>query len=1325
MRFLLLISLLLFLCYKVANAQTNAGIPDPSTVLVVYNANSDTSIMVKNYYVQARNIPAINVVHLQLPRREISVGDWSDPHIVKLGYNDEYIQDSTWAVWDSTHCVDTAKFHAWQYFLEEVVHPIRLHLQQNNLISTIRYVVMCRGVPYKIQATGDWSEPGNVSLDGLLCMLNSDNYEDFIKAIFNDYTTQCYPSCDPNAPPCTSNKIIPNPYFDQDPTFEMNARFLSDYYNGSWEGYDYKLSYLVSRLDGLSYDIITDIIEKSVNADKTGEKVWIIDGGGPGSSDMSRAFYKLNLLGFPTEYNSEINNWIVTSEDSVMGYTSAGVHQGMPPRYIQDILNFNYANGAVFNTYESYNGYSIGTLRPQGQGLMTEFLLKGGTGGAGHSWEPIGDGVISDEVYFPYYAIGYNQIDAAWQGMPYLAWRNVVVGDPLTRIYNCENNIISSNTTIGSGDYDCSIIVPQNVTLTVSSGSILNFRRNASLKVYGRLELENNTTINFNGYSKLYVNGTAALIMTNNMVFNDESKLIINGQLTIEGSEGLELNNNSSLDVLGSLLITAGSIINLNDESSIQVSGTMISQGTEADNVEINFESSQKQIEFSNGDSLIVNYTIVNNGGLAVRFTSTEVELKALKVTNSVFSNPYRGLSIYLYGNTPLSTAEISNCDINFVGPLNYSPIAIDLQEIPEMIIDYNTISFSSVIGLRGINLFNNGLITISRCTISGSSTGINSKISSDQESPPIKSLESNILISGCNVDHCSTGIVINNQNASYLSLQILDNDIVNCSTGISINQFNNFSPIISDNRIIDFTSYGISLTNGSSVTIRNDSVITSNSSAENPIGIYLSQVANPYILENYISTSLPDPGSGIVSVSSSGNYRLNEISGHFYGVELANSSSPNLAQNEIHNNKNYGVYISTGSNPKLDKGVAGGLTYPVSGYNNIYENGVGGALLSDPEIYINRANIQLSKGCNTIADDRYNPPNYNHTLLVDGINVQSSILADSNYWGDHPLYGHNPAQRFGSGVSLRYTPYDIVPCTYSAGGSGLLVLKTTTGSIVDTLLADGTLPGQLSQIESAYSDANYNFYSDNFNSAEIIYKQIIAGSEDSTYSLEAYSKLYLIKKYQNANARGYENLREYYSGKLSAVADSGILLALNNLIDMCTVSREQYEQAISSFDQTAQNNPGTDIALYNEINAFTTALLVDTTNGLSKSAGKYKSRDVTEYLKNVGDLLKTRGKKVEDYKDELIPTEYLLYQNYPNPFNPVTTIKYAIPKNVNVELKVFNILGQEVKTLVNETKNPGYYEVQFNAGNFASGVYLYRIIAGEFIKTGKMILIK
>jgi hypothetical protein len=95
-------------------------------------------------------------------------------------------------------------------------------------------------------------------------------------------------------------------------------------------------------------------------------------------------------------------------------------------------------------------------------------------------------------------------------------------------------------------------------------------------------------------------------------------------------------------------------------------------------------------------------------------------------------------------------------------------------------------------------------------------------------------------------------------------------------------------------------------------------------------------------------------------------------------------------------------------------------------------------------------------------------------------------------------------------------------------------------------------------------------------------------------------------------------------------------------------------------------------------------------------------------------------------------PTEYILSQNFPNPFNPSTKIKYQIPASLNpsqggtlVTLKVYDILGSEVATLVNEEKPVGTYELTWNATNLPSGVYFYRIQAGDFIQTKKMLLLK
>ena len=89
------------------------------------------------------------------------------------------------------------------------------------------------------------------------------------------------------------------------------------------------------------------------------------------------------------------------------------------------------------------------------------------------------------------------------------------------------------------------------------------------------------------------------------------------------------------------------------------------------------------------------------------------------------------------------------------------------------------------------------------------------------------------------------------------------------------------------------------------------------------------------------------------------------------------------------------------------------------------------------------------------------------------------------------------------------------------------------------------------------------------------------------------------------------------------------------------------------------------------------------------------------------------------------IPIEYSLKQNYPNPFNPSTTISYSIKERGIVTLKVFDILGNEVKTLVNEEKDAGNYKIEFNAASFASGIYFYSLQSGGFLSTKKMILLK
>ncbi len=183
--------------------------------------------------------------------------------------------------------------------------------------------------------------------------------------------------------------------------------------------------------------------------------------------------------------------------------------------------------------------------------------------------------------------------------------------------------------------------------------------------------------------------------------------------------------------------------------------------------------------------------------------------------------------------------------------------------------------------------------------------------------------------------------------------------------------------------------------------------------------------------------------------------------------------------------------------------------------------------------------------------------------------------------------------------------------------------------------------------------------------------------------------------------------------GKLPLITDSLVLKVVTQLSDLCLVGNQQYLPAINSFDEIAQQNPETEEGLFAEIDALTTAIISynEGGGGLQKELpGKYAANSQGELVDRLNNLMNTNFEG-ESKKVNIIPTEYSLYNNYPNPFNPTTIIRFDIPESTNVELIVYNILGRRVKSLVNnELRNPGSYEVSFDAGSLASGVYIYKL---------------
>lgn len=115
---------------------------------------------------------------------------------------------------------------------------------------------------------------------------------------------------------------------------------------------------------------------------------------------------------------------------------------------------------------------------------------------------------------------------------------------------------------------------------------------------------------------------------------------------------------------------------------------------------------------------------------------------------------------------------------------------------------------------------------------------------------------------------------------------------------------------------------------------------------------------------------------------------------------------------------------------------------------------------------------------------------------------------------------------------------------------------------------------------------------------------------------------------------------------------------------------------------------------------------------------------DIAYRLKQIDNDGKYKYSSILELKFNL-PQKFVLEQNYPNPFNPSTIIGYSIPKTSNVSLKIYDVLGRNVATLVNKVQEKGSYRVSFDASQLSAGVYYYRLEAGEFSSIKKMLLIK
>jgi len=187
--------------------------------------------------------------------------------------------------------------------------------------------------------------------------------------------------------------------------------------------------------------------------------------------------------------------------------------------------------------------------------------------------------------------------------------------------------------------------------------------------------------------------------------------------------------------------------------------------------------------------------------------------------------------------------------------------------------------------------------------------------------------------------------------------------------------------------------------------------------------------------------------------------------------------------------------------------------------------------------------------------------------------------------------------------------------------------------------------------------------------------------------------------------------------GQILIGNDSGTLYSLDNQGNLLWLFKTNFP--IESPVLITDNG----LAIFGNLNGDIYNLKLSN-NALKKTAGTNY-----EWPTFKGDNKRTGNKSlaITDIKDNKISEvkEFKLLQNYPNPFNPSTTINYSVPKTSFVTLKVYDVLGREVETLVNGEKSQGNYKIEFNASRLASGMYIYRMQAGSFVESKKLILMK
>lgn len=385
-----------------------------SEVAVIYNKNSPYGYKIAKHYAKVYNIPDKFLIGIETVTIETCIKE---------------------------------------YYIKFIRNPVREEIEKRNL--DVKYLVTTKGMPLKIYVKYNYCygiQAGGGAIESWLCLLNSDRILQ-----------------------CRNGAFVQSKYFNSNQPFEKNKFKFTTNCPKRVEGY---IDYLVTRLDAYTYEDVIAMINRGVNSYKNGDAYFVLDRS-PGHSDnMIETNRKLRQQKKKVKFENGKRNVLILKDKKtkkdlpVIGYCGHGAwaegtpYMGWTERngYLGG-AKFNWVNGAVIYTHESFNAFSF-NYRDNGcaytkfrmgqklghadnQNLIADFIKDGGTAGIGRVYHPSG-GVRRDRadesILFSKYAAGYNFIESAYQSIARLAFTEVVVGDPLCRILQKENNKHSTSS---------------------------------------------------------------------------------------------------------------------------------------------------------------------------------------------------------------------------------------------------------------------------------------------------------------------------------------------------------------------------------------------------------------------------------------------------------------------------------------------------------------------------------------------------------------------------------------------------------------------------------------------------------------------------------------------------------------------------------------------------------------------------------------------------------------------------------------------------------------------------------------------------------------